>query len=170
VYGVVGNTSTAVRATGKKSHPVWKLVSVLLVLAVATASYFYFFHKTDEQKIKAVLATYTQAYKDEDIDKMISCLDPKTQAMFRIVAGLSSKAVGFDVFDMLHLGLGDLSGASPDFQIVVHNIDFPSSNTANVDADFAFGDTDLRVTIPMGRDGTDPLKNFFENTWYIKLM
>jgi len=161
-------------SSGGGSHLPWRLISFVLVLAVVATSYLCFFHKNDEEKVKAVLATYTQAYKDRDVDKMISCLDPRTQAMFKIIAGISSKIVGFDVLDMLNLatdGLGDyLNSDLPDFQIIVHSIQFPTSNTANVDVDFVFGSTDQRVSVPMGRDDANPFKSFFENTWYIKLM
>jgi len=167
----VGNSEASTQMPGKRSHPVSGVLSFLLVLAVAAAAYLGFSHKADEFKIHAELGTFAQAFNEQDIHKMVSCLDQSSQGLVDIVSNIGSGNAFTKVFEILAPVWKDaLRGALPDFEISVGDIEFPTPDTAKVDTDFILGNDGLHVTILMVRDGDTPLKNFFENTWRIKLL
>ena len=146
-----------------------RVISILVAFVIILAVFFFIFHKSDEVKIESVLNTFTEAYNEKDIEKMITCLDPKTQKMFDGVFGIASSLAGFNVSDILNIGSYFASEYADDMplEIKVLNVRLINKNKAEVDAIFILGNEHENITIPMAKKDASFFEDFFSNNWYI---
>lgn len=119
----------------------WKsAVAVLIVIIFTVSSSFALFHKSDEDKIFALVNNLGEAMTEGDFEKMLECFEPKAQSQMEALMNIGSAVGGSylggaDLRDLWSLGSIDMAGNAKDSKLVftVHRLEFIDKTTAELE-------------------------------------
>lgn len=142
------------------------VVSITILVGIATAVYFFFFSKTDVEKICDTLEKFETAYEQGDITKCLSCLDSKGRNGLTGAASLGGSIAGMFGVDLGSNAVGNLFGVAvaaqnPKLHFEVKEIIFTDDEHAKVSAIlhssglYATKDTSEKVSFEMVKEDSD---------------
>lgn len=122
-----------------KTAGMYKLISILTVLALLLAVLFYN-QFIRSKKPEDTVAELEKALNTLDTEAMLDCFDKQTQDLYSGGLGVAGSLLDFDLNALSDLtsGLGGImasAGLTPEFTMHVSNVDYPTKNTCMVTVD-----------------------------------
>ena len=86
---------------------IWTVIALSIVFSLLSGCVS--FAKSDEEKIKSRLESFTNAYNSGDLEKMLDCMDSKTKNTYKSAINITDSLIGKTGFK---INLNDLFGLS----------------------------------------------------------
>lgn len=142
------------------------VVSITILVGIVAAVCFFFFSKTDVEKICDTIEKFETAYEQGDITKCLSCLDSKGRNGLTGAASLGGSIAGMFGFDLGSNAVGNLFGVAvaaqnPKLHFEVKEIIFTDEEHAKVSAIlhsiglYATKDASEKVSFEMVKEDSD---------------
>lgn len=116
-------------------------VAVLISIVGVSGTLIYQANVSSPEK---TLEKFEDSYNDQNVDGMIDCLEPDAQTAYGGVMAVLSGLTGFDEQDIIEGIVGTVQSLDYDnilsLDIIIHQIDYPTKTTAQVNAVMVFGE------------------------------